>query len=538
MSYKFDNITIVGGGSSGWMTAATFIKFFPNKNISIIESPDYPIVGVGESTLGQINIWKNLLEIEDKDFMKETDGSYKMSIRFTDFYKKDFGGFHYPFGHSSYDENFCYMPKNDWFIKKALYPETPVEDYARTYFPSMPLIENNRITDNKNGEYEEFNIEWDTAYHFDATKFGQWLKKNYCIPRGVNLIQDTVEKIELNDDGSIDKLLLKSGNIHKSDLYIDCTGFKSLLLGETLKEEFISFNDILPNNKAWAVHLPYIDKEKELECFTNSTALSNGWCWNIPLWSRIGTGYVYSDKYITDDEALEEFKNYLMSNKVVIPRKKSEIDNLNYKNISMRVGIHKRTCVKNVVAIGLSAGFIEPLESNGLFTVHEFLLKLIKTLQRGDRFTQLDTDIYNVSTKEMFYEFSEFVALHYSLSNRDDSKYWIENTRKSNRMLDDLLSRNVRPSNASLFLKWSKMNDNKFPIDALNGIITVSAGMNFKPLEKIDLDYIKLSDKNNINFKEMIGKFSNGWNASYKKNNEKAMKCPSLYQYLKDNIHN
>ena len=204
------------------MTAATFIKFFPNKNISIIESPDYPIVGVGESTLGQINIWKNLLEIEDKDFMKETDGSYKMSIRFTDFYKKDFGGFHYPFGHSSYDENFCYMPKNDWFIKKALYPETPVEDYARTYFPSMPLIENNRITDNKNGEYEEFNIEWDTAYHFDATKFGQWLKNNYCIQKGVKVISDTVANIVVNDDG-IDYLILNSGEKFKSDLYIDCT---------------------------------------------------------------------------------------------------------------------------------------------------------------------------------------------------------------------------------------------------------------------------------------------------------------------------
>ena len=220
MSYSFENITIVGGGSSGWMTAATFARFFPNKNISIIESPDYPIVGVVESTLGQINKWKSLLGIEDKDFMQETDASYKMSIKFTDFYKKDAGGFHYPFGKRGLlgDNNFEGL--NTWFIKKALKPETPVQEYCRVHYKSMPLIENNRITDDP--EKYQFDFKWDTAYHFDATKFGQVLKKNYCLPRGVNLIQDSVEDVVVNDDG-IDHLILKSGNKHKADLYIDCT---------------------------------------------------------------------------------------------------------------------------------------------------------------------------------------------------------------------------------------------------------------------------------------------------------------------------
>ena len=534
MSYSFENITIVGGGSSGWMTAATFARFFPDKNISIIESPDYPIVGVGESTLGHINRWMKLLDLRDSDFMKETDASYKMSIKFTDFYKKDSGGFHYPFGKRQLCGDHFMEGFSSWFAKKALYPDTPVQDYARTYYLNMPLIENNRIS-NQLIEYNDFNFDWDTAYHFDATKFGQVLKKNYCLPRGVNLIQDSVEDVVVNDDG-IDHLILKSGSKHKADLYIDCTGFKSLLLSQTLKEEFVSFNDILPNNKAWAVHLPYIDKEKELECFTNSTALANGWCWNIPLWSRIGTGYVYSDKFISDEEALEEFKQYLMSDKVAIPRSREEVDKLEYRPITMRVGIHKRTWVKNVVAIGLSAGFIEPLESNGLFTVHEFLIKLVKTLQRSDVYTKYDSDLYNLSVKEMFYEFSEFVSLHYSLSNRDDSKYWKYVTRNSNRLTDELMSRIVRPSNASLKLKWAKYNDGIFPNEDCSGDAAIAAGMNFKPFEKIDLD-IQSVENPTINFKEIIDQNSESWKEYYEENLKKSMRCPTLYDFLKTNIH-
>ena len=533
MSYSFENITVVGGGSSGWMTAATFARFFPDKNISIIESPDYPIVGVGESTLGQINKWKSLLGIEDKDFMQETDASYKMSIKFTDFYKKDAGGFHYPFGQRGLlgEDNFDGL--NTWFIKKALKPETPVQEYCRVHYPSMPLIENNRITDDP--EKYRFDFKWDTAYHFDATKFGQVLKKNYCLPRGVNLIQDTVEDVVVND-GGIDYLILKSGIKHKADLYIDCTGFKSLLLSQTLKEEFISFNDILPNNKAWATHLPYIDREKEIECFTNSTAIGNGWCWNIPLWSRIGTGYVYSDKYISDEEALEEFKQYLMSDKVVIPRTREQVDAMTFRPITMRVGIHDRTWVNNVVGIGLAAGFVEPLESNGLFTVHEFLLQLMRTLQRSDVYTQFDVDTYNTTTKEMFYEFAEFVAIHYSLSNRNDTAYWRDVTRQRNRMTDDLVSRTVRPSNASLKLSWPRNQDKKVSGDLYGGDIPIAAGMNYTFTTKLDVELMSIVNTEK-DYEAMVEKASESWDYWYKKNLDRAMQCPTLHDYLKTNIH-
>jgi hypothetical protein len=284
-----NKIIIVGGGSAGWMTAATLIKTFPNKDITLIESPNIPIIGVGESTIGGIKFWTKYLEIDDKDFLKHTDGSYKLSIKFTDFGKKG-TSFHYPFGEPHTDGNHAGL--NDWWFKKFLNPELDNSDYATCHFPQMALVNNNKI-DYNNSQIIPFDFDKHTAYHFDATKFGLWLKENYCLPRGVKHIKEDITSIEKDDNG------IKSLNKkHTADLYIDCTGFKSLLLGETLKEPFESYSDMLPNNSAWATRIPYENKEEELVPYTNCTALGNGWVWNIPLWSRIGTGYVYSDKYI------------------------------------------------------------------------------------------------------------------------------------------------------------------------------------------------------------------------------------------------
>jgi hypothetical protein len=414
-----NNITIVGGGSAGWMTAATLVKAFPEKQISVIESKDFPIVGVGESTLGGIRTWTRFIGLDEADFFPATDASLKMSIKFTDFYKKNSGGFHYPFGQpfAPYDEN----PFDVWHKKKHYYPETPTSDLTACLFPASSLWENNKYSTNANGEFDNFVPDRDVAYHFDATKFGQWLKNNYCIPRGVTLIVDSVKKVFVNESG-VEKLLMESGSELTADLFIDCTGWKSLLLGDALQEPFESYADMLPNNRAWATQVPYKNIEKELEPYTNCTAIGNGWVWNIPLWSRIGTGYVYSDKFIDPEDAKKEFKKHLKT-KMVVERTEEEIENFQFKDVQMRIGIHNKTFVKNVVAIGLSAGFIEPLESNGLFSVHEFLHKLLAVLKRND-ISQFDRDMYNVSCRNLFHGFSKFVALHYALSHRDDTPYW------------------------------------------------------------------------------------------------------------------
>ena len=363
------DIIIVGGGSAGWMTASTLIKEFPEKKIALIESPEIATVGVGESTIQQIRNWATFLEIEDKSFLRYTDGTYKLSIQFTDFYKKG-ESFHYPFGRAVL-KNTC-NGYNDWWFKKFMHPETPYTDYADCYFSQMALVNQNKVSFNKDGQFDSFDFFRDTAFHFDATKFGLWLRDFYCLPKGVVHIKEHIDIIKQNKNG-IESLNEK----YKADLYIDCTGFASILLGKTLKVPFESYSDILPNNTAWATKIPYKNKREELVPYTNCRAVENGWIWKIPLWSRIGTGYVYSDNFIDDDVALKQFQKHLGT------------DELEFKKIKMRIGIHERLWEKNVVAIGLSSGFIEPLESNGLYSVHEFLRELIREMKR-DRISQWD----------------------------------------------------------------------------------------------------------------------------------------------------
>ena len=473
---KTDRIMIVGGGSAGWMTAATLISQFPDKEITLIESPEIPTVGVGESTLGQINRWLRLLGIQDKDFMRHCDASYKLSIRFEDFYEKGDGGFHYPFGEVENE------PKELWFLKKHLYPETPVTDYADSHYRNMAYVQENRI------DVDELV----TAYHFDATKFGLWLRDHYCIPRGVKHIKEDVVDIRTSEEG------ISSINNRIADMYIDCTGFRSILM-KKLYVKFLSYNDMLPNNKAWATRVPYKVKSLELRPYTNCTAIENGWVWNIPSWERIGTGYVYSDRYVDDEQALEEFKRHLDG-------RGSDYSQSEFKNISMRVGRHEKLFVKNVCAIGLSAGFIEPLESNGLLSVHEFLINLVKVMKRGDKLSQWDRDNFNMESCRFFDEFTEFVALHYALSHRDDTKYW-----------QDISNREFKIAKQDIL---TKMGDDKFNSDSGHHVIGV--GMRYFGIDILNVEY-------NDHDLEIIHR-KNNWR-------EEAKQSPRLLDYLRDNIH-
>jgi len=406
-------IIIVGGGSAGWMSAAALIKAYPEKEIVVIESPNVPIVGVGESTLGGINDYCKFLEIDEKDFMTFTDASYKMSIKFTDFYEKDAGGFHYPFGRPLTQGTINGM--NDWLVKKALYPDTPIGDYVNCFFPAAALWDHNKFALNNYGLFDNYEPDNDVAYHFDATKFGAWLRERYCKPRGVKHIPTTVIDIKVNENG-VEKLVLESGDEISADLYVDCTGFKSILLAGALKEEFVSYSNMLPNNKAIATRIPYKDKEKELEPFTNSTAIGNGWVWNIPSWERLGTGYVYSDKFITPKDAREEFKQHLMSDKMVVPRTREEVDALEFN------------------------------------------------------------DVYNAATFGMWRNFAQFVAMHYALSIRDDTEYWKAN---ANRVYSPGMP-SLEPETAIGFYKLQGAKMFEYGHDSdIAGINWISVGMNY-----------------------------------------------------------
>ena len=223
---------------------------------------------------------------------------------------------------------------------------------------------------------------------------------------------------------------------------------------------------MLPNNSAWATKLPYKNKKEQIVLYTDCKAVENGWIWTIPLWSRIGTGYVYSDNFIDDDAALKQFQKHLGT------------DEAEFRKIKMRIGIHENIWEKNVVAIGLSAGFIEPLESNGLFTVHQFLKELIRNLKR-DKISQWDRDNFTYTCKWHFRGMAEFVALHYILSHRDDTEYWKRIQNKS-----WLVENNWQSSGGpSAFFKLLNSrvlghNFNDYP-----AIAAIATGMHYSPTE-------------------------------------------------------
>ena len=481
-------ICIVGGGSAGWMAATTFNSLLDCEKITLIESPTTAKSGVGESTLQSIIKWINLVDIDVEEILRETGGSLKHSIKFTNFLNKNSGSFHYPFGNVPTMD-----PQVAWgCIMDGMFSHNKYAEYIN---PIASLAEKGKI------DVTSFK-----SLHFDAIKFANYLKENHC--EEVEHVSADVINFEESEKG-IESLELDNGSTITADLFVDCTGFSSLLLGEYFKEPFISFNNILPNDSAWATQVPYTDKEKELVPYTECTAIDNGWVWNIPLWERIGTGYVYSSKHVGDEDAKQEFIKHLKS-------KNYDVSGCKFKKIPMRIGRHERSFVKNVVAIGLSAGFIEPLESNGLFTVHENLIDLWKILRRGLPSGYMK-NVYNSVTSCKFDEFAEFVAVHYAFTQRDDTEYWRDNM---NRDYDITGDKNYDKYGMLAFSREILLYSN-FP-HSDRGFHYVASGMNVCPYTSIENDANEVS-------KCMIQKHK--WDTDF------IEKLPTAYEFLKENIH-
>ena len=316
-----------------------------------------------------------------------------------------------------------------------------------------------------------------------------------------------------------------------ADLFVDCTGFKSMLLGGALKEPFEPIQN-LPNNKAWATRIPYVDKEKEVECFTNCTAIENGWVWNIPLWSRVGTGYVYSDKFVDDETALKEFKNHLAKVRPGFNKEEHE-----FRNITMRTGIHERLFVKNCVAIGLSAGFIEPLESNGLFSVHEFLMMLVRNLRR-ENITRWDKDNFTFACKSIFKGFEEFVGLHYALSTRNDTPYWKANNEK---VWEESLY-TFKPKIMLGYLQAALQRNmaSEFPVDPMDrpgkyGLHYIAAGLNWCPMDLPNL--INLTHKSKEEIKQRMDPFIKKLTERKQQWNKEVENFPSYHDFIQENYY-
>jgi len=410
---KFKKVVIVGGGSSGWMTAACLSKVCPHLKTTLIESATIKTIGVGESTQGRINAFLQLLGMRDEDWMPACNATYKNAVRFTNFRENDGSYFDYPFT-AKFDFTDKPYGIDTWSHIKVRDSSYCPKSFAEFFSNNALLTKYNRQTKDEENKLRGFLFEYDTAYHLDAELFGKYLKNNVALPNGVNhIIGDVVDFIP-NETG-LKSVILDNGSIVEADLFIDCTGFKSLLLGNFEKQEFISYENKLINDSAWVCQIPYKNKEVEMVNVTNCTGLKNGWVWNTPTWERIGTGYVFSSKFTTDEDARQEFIKHL--------GERGKIANM--RLIKFKHGRYKKSWSNNVVGVGLSYCFLEPLESTGLWTTHENIMRLCEILNtRNGYVCKSEVDGYNYVADQELVQMVDFVSAHYMLSMREDTPYW------------------------------------------------------------------------------------------------------------------
>lgn len=412
---KVNKICILGGGTSGFSIAAMFSRYKEitnsNLDITVVYSSEIGNIGVGESTLLSINDLFYFLGLKDEDWMKQSNATYKTSIAFENFYKKD-TKFQYPFGRIIFDDPFH---SAKWFEMKDHFPEIFTYDtYGRYLIPHTRLNEKNKLTDTEDIPGYDFNRV--SAYHFDTHLLAKVLKK-YSIQRGVKFIDDLYEESILDENKNISKIVCKN-NIIEADLFIDCSGFKSLLLEKVMGSNFVNYNNTLINNRVLRIKIPYTDKEKQLKNYTNCVALNNGWCWEIPLWDSLSLGYVHSLKFADESTVLQEFIQHADRHHAKV--KEEDISIINYKT-----GRHEKGWIKNVIGVGLSYGFLEPLESTGILTLLHNAFKALEMLSKRDfNYTNVDRDIFNYSVSKEIEYLKGFIEMHYAFSSRDDSKYW------------------------------------------------------------------------------------------------------------------
>ena len=418
MPKRLENVVIIGGGSSGWMTAAA-LHVYPYLNITLIEAEDIPTVGVGESTTGHINNFMTHCKIKDEEFMPATDATYKASIKFVDFHP--FYQYHYPFG----KPNTKGRGYQQWFEARALrLPDTEPETFAEYFVPMTTVIEAGKFID-KHKMIAPWNHRSDTAYHFVALKFAAYLRDYKC-PR-VNHRYGRVKDVVKTSDGfEIDYLVMDDGTEVRADLFIDCTGFASVLHKNFAT--FKDYGDTLTNDRAWVGPIPYDEEniETEMKPYTTSTALKHGWVFETPTWGRMGTGYVHASKYIDWDEAEIEFREFLKT------KYGNRIDDVTFRKLPFRHGVYDKAWVGNCLAVGLSYGFIEPLESTSLMTTHENLLKFCDILDRNDGYVvSFDREAFNFLVSDQQRGWRQFVEMHYWMTPRDDTDYWRQYSRRN-----------------------------------------------------------------------------------------------------------
>lgn len=414
MDNQINEITIVGGGTAGWLAAAFLVRFMNLRNeekptkITLIESPNVPTIGVGEATVPTMPALLQSLGISEKEFFIRCNASFKLGVRFSNWNHDENGNstsFIHPFDAIATQlggQNPAYH-----FNKYGGPPgRENIDDCMAVSGAAIAAKVGPKLL--SHGDYER---KLNYAYHLDAGKFAEFLRE-VSIERGVNHVLDDVEEVEQDERGFITALKLQRQGRRPVELVIDCTGFKGVIINQVLGVPFRDYSKYLLNNRALAVQIPHRDV-RQIEPCTNSTALGAGWVWRVPLYNRIGTGYVFSSHFRSDDEAKEEFIAHLGEDgKGADPRV-----------IPVRIGRMEKAWEKNCIAIGLSAGFIEPLESTAIYMIENFV-KLILINFPDKTFAPALARRFNETTEKMMQAIRDFIILHYCTNNRTDSDYW------------------------------------------------------------------------------------------------------------------
>ena len=397
-------IVIVGGGSAGWMTAAALADAVGRScQITLVESEMIGTVGVGEATIPPIRNFNQRLGIDEATFVRETAGSYKLGIQFVDWSRKGHSYFH-PFG--QYGAEFDKVPFYHHWMRERLAGriDGPIDDFSMCWAMAKAGVFAHPQADRR-----KIQSTFDYAYHFDAGLYAAFLRR-FAEARRVKRVEGRVVEVgQRAEDGFITSVTLDSGTHVEGEFFIDCSGFRGLLIEDTLKAGYENWQHWLPCDRAVAVPC---SKGEEITPYTRSTARKAGWQWRIPLQHRTGNGYVHCSEFISEDEATATLMSALDGEAQAEPR-----------TLRFVTGRRRRFWDKNCVAIGLSAGFMEPLESTSLHLIQYGILRLIALLPDSSISPLLARE-YNAQTGAEYERIRDFLILHYKATSRDDSELW------------------------------------------------------------------------------------------------------------------
>jgi tryptophan halogenase len=402
-SVPVKKIIIVGGGTAGWMAAAALVRFLPKEHYSIqlIESDSIGTIGVGEATVPHIRYFNNMLGIDESEFIQATNATYKLGIRFEswgeigDSYIHPFGSHGYTINDISFHHYWIKLRQQNRVLPLDQFSMAVIAAEAGSFaYPS----------DDMSSPLSTYTY----AFHIDATAYARYLRQ-YSEAKGVERLEGKISKVLINQNGDIESVVLESGSSFDGDLFLDCSGFSALLIEKTLKIGYENWGQWLLCDRA--VAMPTTSTKKPL-LFTRAIAHDFGWQWQIPLQHRVGNGYVYSSQFISDDQAYAKLGHYIDGDALKEP---------NF--LKFTPGRRLESWSKNCVAIGLSSGFLEPLESTSIYLIQIAILKLLEFFP-VNKDVSVRRNEFNRQIKNEYEKIRDFIILHYHLNRRQDSDLW------------------------------------------------------------------------------------------------------------------